>query len=261
MGDNQTARKIIQGFSPVKLTLAGQVYAGDPVGYSSGWKQADANAAIYGEFVAGQNGSSGQTITVYRAALVGGFTGLTAGATMYLSDSAGQYGTSAGTVSQKIGVAVTATEVWAEPKAEVLAKAEAIPAAALALPRVEVLTSQTLLFSAFTDNTDATGYIDIATQLPAGAIPIAWKAVVATGFTGDTTAVIKVGVEGVLDRFSADTAQSVAAAATVGSACLAAGACDGIGAASTVRVTVTGGADFSSISAGSMVVYVYYIRT
>ena len=107
-------------------------------------------------------------------------------------------------------------------------------------------------FDDFTDNADATGYVDLTTQLPAGAIPLGWRCTVATGFTGDTTAVIQVGVSGDLNRFSADTAQSVLAAATVGASSLAADACDGMNAAQTIRLTVTGGADFTSIAAGSI---------
>ena len=118
--------------------------------------------------------------------------------------------------------------------------------------------SQTLNFGDFTDNTDATGYIDFTTDdIPAGSVIVGWKAVVATGFTGDTTAVIEVGVSGDTDAWSADVAQSVLAAATVGSAPLAATAY--VAAAATPRVTVTGGADFTSISAGEMVVTVYYL--
>lgn len=125
---------------------------------------------------------------------------------------------------------------------------------------VETL-SQSVAFGDFTDNGDATGYVDLTATLPAGALVLGWKCVVSTGFTGDTTAVVSVGIAGDLDRFSADTAQSVLAAATVGSLALAADAADGINAAVTVRVTVTGGADFGSISAGVMVVNVYYVRT
>ncbi len=131
----------------------------------------------------------------------------------------------------------------------------------LAAPAVRALTSQTLAYGDFTDNEDATGYVDFDSDLPAGAIPLGWKAVVGTGFTGDTTAVISVGIAGNLDAFSADTAQSVLAAATVGSSALAAEACAGIGATATPRVTVTGASDFSSISAGSMTVTLYYIDT
>jgi len=118
------------------------------------------------------------------------------------------------------------------------------------------LVSQTLVYSDFTDNGDATGYIDFDTDLPANAIVVGWKAVVSTGFTGDTTAVVQVGVSGDLDKYSGVTTASVLAAATVG----ALGNTDSAMAttAKTPRVTVTGGADFTSISAGSMVISLYY---
>ena len=132
----------------------------------------------------------------------------------------------------------------------------------LAIPKVNQSVSQTLDFGNFTDNLDKTGYIDFTTdELPAGAIPLGFKAVVATGFTNDGSAVIDVGVVGDTNRFTADSTQSVFAAATVGSNALAVDACDGMDAAQTVRVTVTGGADFSSINAGSMVVTMYWVET
>jgi len=120
------------------------------------------------------------------------------------------------------------------------------------------VTSQALLYDAFTDNTNTTGYLDISTQIPADTIVIGWKATVATGFTGDGSAAIQVGVAGDTDAFSADTAQSVYTSSTaVGAASLAASAfCD---SATTARVTVTGGADFTSVSAGNMTVTIYYL--
>lgn len=122
--------------------------------------------------------------------------------------------------------------------------------------------SQSVAFGDFTDNEDTTGYVDLDDELPAGAVPLAWKAVVSTGFSGDTSAAIQVGVSGDLDRFSAVTDQSVLAAATVGASALGnSDSLDGIAAAQTVRVTVTGAADFSSISAGVMVVSLYYMRS
>jgi len=129
-------------------------------------------------------------------------------------------------------------------------------------PLLRKITSQSLDHAAFTDNEDTTGYIDITTQLPAGAVPLGWKATVSEAFDGDTTATIQVGIDGNLDMFSAVTDQSVAAIGTVGSV-VDTDACDGIAAAQTVRVTVTGGADFTTIlgDAGTMVVEVYYIAT
>ncbi|MDP6546119.1 MAG: hypothetical protein QGH60_19235 [Phycisphaerae bacterium] len=119
------------------------------------------------------------------------------------------------------------------------------------------LVSQALDVGDFTDNGDATGYVDFTSgTIPAGSIVIGFKAVVTTGFTGDTTAVIEVGVSGDTDAYSEDTAQSVLGAGTVGSA---AGALDAfVGSASTPRVTVTGAGDWGNISAGSMTVTIYY---
>lgn len=117
--------------------------------------------------------------------------------------------------------------------------------------------SQVLDIGDFTDNGDATGYIDFTSgTIPAGSIVVGWKAVVATGFTGDTTAVVEVGISGDTDAYGEDTAQSVLGAGTVGSAARALEAF--VGSAATPRVTVTGGADFGNISAGQMTVTVYY---
>lgn len=116
-------------------------------------------------------------------------------------------------------------------------------------------------FAAFTDVGDATGFIDFDTDIPQGALVHGWKAVVATGFTGDTTAICQVGISGDLNRYSADVAASVLAAATVGSNALAVDAAKGMNAVVTARITVTGGADFTSISGGSMTVSIYYTET
>jgi hypothetical protein len=126
-------------------------------------------------------------------------------------------------------------------------------------PRI-AFVQQKVDLADFTDNTDATGYVDLSTQLLAGAIPLGFKAVVHTAFIGNVSAAIQVGVSGDLDRFSSVADQSVFTAGTVGAGAPA-DAADGIGAAQTVRVTVTGGTDFTAITAGSMTVTVYYIET
>lgn len=120
------------------------------------------------------------------------------------------------------------------------------------------ITSQELAIGDFTDNTNTTGYIDITTKLPALAVPVAWKAVVSAGFTGDTTAVMQVGVSGDLDKFSGVTTNSCLAAGTVGAMALNNVALSS--AEQTVRVTVTGASDFGLITAGSMVVTLYYLQ-
>ena len=128
----------------------------------------------------------------------------------------------------------------------------------LSIPKYGVIT-QSVAFGEFTD-VDTKGHIDLTTPMPKGAIPLGCKFVVTTGFTGDTTAIVQAGVSGDTDRFTLNVDQSVLAAATVGSLPATDGA-DGMAAAQTIRVTVTGGADFTSISAGVMVVSVFYIET
>ncbi len=118
---------------------------------------------------------------------------------------------------------------------------------------------QTVAFGDFTD-VDATGFIDLAAPIPRGAIVLGWSCSVTTGFSGDTSAVVQVGIDGTLARYSADTAQSVLTSSTkVGAASLAASSGDGLDGEVTVRVTVTGNADFTSISAGEMIVRVVFL--
>jgi len=109
-----------------------------------------------------------------------------------------------------------------------------------------------------TDNADATGFIDFTDAIPANALVLGWKCVTRVGFAGDTTAVMKVGVAGALDDLSVVTTGSVLAAGTIASGpktyALANGA-----AARTPRVTITGGADFTSITTGKCLVTIYYI--
>ena len=109
-----------------------------------------------------------------------------------------------------------------------------------------------------TDNAGtATGYIDFVEQIPANSLVVGWKCVTSLGFTGDTTAVIQVGKSGALTVYSTTTTGSVLAAGTVGSASVLATSFEA--AAVTPRVTITGGADFTSITAGTATVTLYYI--
>jgi hypothetical protein len=111
--DSTGSRDILGIGVPVPLTVKTgvTVKAGDLLGYSSGWALADANAGIPAEYIAGTDGEAGQEITAYKEALVGGFTGGTAGGALYLSDTAGGYSDSASTTSaQRVGTLVSATQ-------------------------------------------------------------------------------------------------------------------------------------------------------
>ena len=121
--DKSDGRIILAGDFPVKITLSGTVRTGDPVGYSSGWKAADGNNSIYAELVAGQHGGIGKVITCYRMARIGGITTGTAGSALYLSDTAGEYSASEGTVSQRLGFELGNGEMLIEPKDIVLVRA------------------------------------------------------------------------------------------------------------------------------------------
>src|SRR4030042_1441615 len=86
--DPGTGRIIEQGEGLVRITLAEPCPAGDILGYSSGWKRALATAgtAIQGRLVAGEDGASGDVITAYRRAVVGGYSGGTAGNAIYVAE-------------------------------------------------------------------------------------------------------------------------------------------------------------------------------
>lgn len=123
---------------------------------------------------------------------------------------------------------------------------------------VQTLT-ETVAKSAMTDVT-VTGTKAFAGSIPAGSYVLGWKATVTSAFSGDTSAVVMVGISTDTDRFSADTAQSVFTTGTVGSFSLAADALDTAGAAMTPFVTVTSAADFTNVSSSaSMSVAVSYV--
>jgi predicted RecA/RadA family phage recombinase len=122
------------------------------------------------------------------------------------------------------------------------------------------VASKAITIATMTDNTNTTGYIDFATgAIPAFSFFVGWKIVTTTGFTGDTTAVAIIGISGDTDAYSETTTGSVLAAGTIGCGTPATGINRFNAAAVTPRVTITGGADFTSISAGAATAYFYYI--
>ena len=120
--DPATGRNIIdsgRGTEPGRVTLAEACKVGDVLGYSSGWKRALATVgtAIQGRVVALRGGASGDVIPVSANPVVGGYTGATAGAYVYVAE-----GTDNGKITETapitsgdcdviIGVALSATEV------------------------------------------------------------------------------------------------------------------------------------------------------
>ena len=116
----------------------------------------------------------------------------------------------------------------------------------------------------FTDGKSTSGYLDFDDAIPAGSLVLGWKAVTAAAgaWDDDTTAVLMVGKSGDTNYFSGVENGSVAAAGTIYSVC------DDyetvfLAAATTPRVTVTGGSDFTAfVTAGTpeSTVTVYYIE-
>lgn len=121
------------------------------------------------------------------------------------------------------------------------------------------LESQNLVVADFTDGGSTGGCVDIDVDLPANAIVVGWKVIVTGGFTGDTTATVKVGTAGDTDCFSGIYTSSCFAPGTV-----VAPGNFGVGlyaTAQTARVTVTGASDFGLIKTadnGAMIVSLYY---
>ena len=106
--DPGTGRIIEQGEGTVKVTLAEACKAGDILGYSSGWKRALAivGTAIQGRLVAGEDGANGDEITAYRRAVVGGYSGGTAGSAVYVAEGT-DYGQITETAPTDVGDANT----------------------------------------------------------------------------------------------------------------------------------------------------------
>jgi len=68
--DAGTSRKIVEGYLPFKITLAGAVVAGAPLMYSTGWKLAANTATVPAVLIAGEDGAIGEVITAYGMAIV-----------------------------------------------------------------------------------------------------------------------------------------------------------------------------------------------
>lgn len=119
--------------------------------------------------------------------------------------------------------------------------------------------AQLVRYSDFTDDgSDAHGDLELDKQIPAGSFIIGTKVTIKTGFSGDTTAVLKVGASADDDEWSGNTTIDVLSAARN---LLAGDGLKAISTAATVYLTVTGGSDFSDIAAGLMLVEVFYLST
>ena len=127
--------------------------------------------------------------------------------------------------------------------------------------------AQIVKIANFTDGGGAAGTLTLSKQIPAGSFVLGSKVTVKTGFTGDTTAVMDIGDGSDEDLFSYTTHNVYAAAENLVEGCDSAAAGNTgtgivpVGTAKNVVLTVTGGSDFGLITAGEMLVEVFYLST
>lgn len=128
-----------------------------------------------------------------------------------------------------------------------------------AAPSIDSIT-QTVDYDDFTDGGAAVGTLTMTDSVPAGAILLGTKVLVSAGFAGDTSAVLIIGDGSDTDRYMTGTPSVFATAATG----IQTGVPSGnklITTANQPVLTVTSGSDWGSVSAGTMEVTIYFIRT
>lgn len=118
------SRVIQQGLMPYRITLTDTCEVGDLIGYDAdtpGWYKADAGEKRYAEFVAGERcQKSGDTITVFRQAIVSGLTLGVASDPVYCGNTtAGAYEDTPDSYLyvQVVGFCLSTTEVLLCPNA------------------------------------------------------------------------------------------------------------------------------------------------
>lgn len=119
--------------------------------------------------------------------------------------------------------------------------------------------TETVLFNQFTDGSGASGTYQLQQAVPKGAIVQGTKVTVEAGFAGDTSAVLTIGDGSDVDRYMTGT-PSVFATAADG---IQTGPPSGnllLTAANNPTLTVTSGADFTAVNAGSLTVTIFYLE-
>lgn len=118
--------------------------------------------------------------------------------------------------------------------------------------------SQTLSLSDFTDGGSTTGTVVLTSQIPLGSVYQQTMVTDITGFIGDTTAVLTVGDGTDVDRYNTSTVNVFVTDTSV-----SAGAPSGTtyhDAAASVTLTITSGADFTSVTEGKLTVHMVYFK-
>lgn len=114
-------------------------------------------------------------------------------------------------------------------------------------------------YSDFTDATDTHGTLTMSAKLPAGAFVLGTKVSVQTGFTGDTSCTLAIGKSSSASEFTDGTTVNIYTAADVGES--PADPLEFIASEASVYLYATSAADWTSVSAGKMLVEVFYLST
>lgn len=112
------------------------------------------------------------------------------------------------------------------------------------------------------EDNGTTGTYVLQNKLPKGAVPLGWAFEVEGAFKGDTSAIMKVGVAGTLDQFTACNNVSVYDAGIVGSLSKTIDSCKSIGSDAAVVITITSDSDFTKVvndGTGKGTLHLYYI--
>ena len=126
--------------------------------------------------------------------------------------------------------------------------------------------AQVVDYADFTDG-GATGTLVLDKKIPAGSLVIGSKVTVKTGFAGDSSAVMDIGDGSDADLFSYTTHSVFTAARNLMEGCDSAAAGNTgtgivpISTATSVTLTVTSGSAFASVTAGKMLVELFYLST
>lgn len=164
-----------------------------------------------------------------------------------------------GNVSNRPVAVTPSGDVTMDNAGAVTIAAGAVEGSMLAVPKVEVLT-ETEIFSDFTDGGTTVGTMILTGVVPAGAVLLGSKVIVGAGFAGDTSAAMTIGDGSTVDRYNTGTIDVFSTAATG----VESGVPSGdklITVANSPTLTITTNADFTSVSAGSVTVSIYYIAT
>lgn len=129
--------------------------------------------------------------------------------------------------------------------------------------------AQWVSYDDFTDGESTAGTLNLTPKIPAGSFVLGSKVTVTVGFTGgsNTTAVLDIGNSGDTDQYSYTTHDIYTAGKNKVEGCDSAAAGNtGTGiaivdSATTVLLTATVSADWTTISAGTALVEVFYFST